>query len=286
MGKIIISTDSTADLSLELIRENDIKVFSMTVVMGDETRRDGMDIHTKDVFEYTKSTGKLTSTSAGNIADYEEYFNSIKGDGDEVIHFSLGSGFSSTHNNARLAADDMDGVYVIDSANLSTGQGLLVLKAVDMLKEGKSAREIVDVITDTVDKVRASFVLDTLEYMKKGGRCSSVVALGANLLKLKPCIEVQSGKMGVTKKYRGKISDVYKQYIKEQLEGKQNLDTARVFITHTCLYNEDDAKAMVQFVRDMNLFDEVIETTAGCTVSVHCGPATLGVLFIEKTNNE
>ena len=281
MGKIIISTDSTADLMQSHILDNDIKVFSMSVVMGDDVRRDGIDIRTAELFDYVKSSGKLPSTSAGNIADYEEYFNSIRDEGDEIIHFSLGAGFSSTHNNARLAADEMDGVYVIDSANLSTGQGLLVLKAVDMRKEGKSASEIVDAISGIIPKVRASFVLDTLEYMKKGGRCSSVVALGANLLKLKPCIEVQGGKMGVTKKYRGKIADVYKQYVSEQLTNR-NFDTTRVFITHTCLYNPDDAKAMVQFVRDMNIFDEVIETTAGCTVSVHCGPATLGVLFIEK----
>ena len=282
MSKILISTDSTADLSEQLLKQNKIEVFSLTIVRDSESLRDGIDIKTPDIFEFKEKTGRLTTTSAGNIADYEEFFLHHLKEYDEIIHFTISSDMSSAYANAKLGAEEMDNVYVIDSRNLSTGIGLQVLKACDLRDSGKSAKEIVEYIGSIADKVRASFVLDTLDYMKKGGRCSSVVALGANLLKLKPCIEVHNGKMDVAKKYRGKISAVYTEYVKEQLPDKSKLDTKRVFVTHTCLDNPQDVKEVVELVKSMNLFDEVYETVAGCSVSVHCGPGTLGVLFIEK----
>ena len=282
MSKILISTDSTADLSEQLLKQNKIEVFSLTIVRDSESLRDGIDIKTPDIFEFKEKTGRLTTTSAGNIADYEEFFLHHLKEYDEIIHFTISSDMSSSYANAKLGAEEMDNVYVIDSRNLSTGIGLQVLKACDLRDSGKSAKEIVEYIGSIADKVRASFVLDTLDYMKKGGRCSSVVALGANLLKLKPCIEVHNGKMDVAKKYRGKISAVYTEYVKEQLPDKSKLDTKRVFVTHTCLDNPQDVKEIVELVKSMNLFDEVYETVAGCSVSVHCGPGTLGVLFIEK----
>ena len=282
MSRILISTDSTADLSEQLLEKNNIEVFSLTIVRDSESLRDGIDIKTPDIFEFKEKTGRLTTTSAGNIADYEEFFLHHLKEYDEIIHFTISSDMSSSYANAKLGAEEMDNVYVIDSRNLSTGIGLQVLKACDLRDSGKSAKEIVEYIGSIADKVRASFVLDTLDYMKKGGRCSSVVALGANLLKLKPCIEVHNGKMDVAKKYRGKISAVYTEYVKEQLPDKSKLDTKRVFVTHTCLDNPQDVKEIVELVKSMNLFDEVYETVAGCSVSVHCGPGTLGVLFIEK----
>lgn len=282
MSKILISTDSTADLSQQLLQQNKIEVFSLTIVRDGESLKDGVDIKTADVFEFKERTGRLTTTSAGNIADYEEFFIKHLKEYDEIIHFTISSDMSSSYANAKLGAEELDNVYVIDSRNLSTGIGLQVLKACDLRDNGKSAKEIVEYIGSIADKVRASFVLDTLDYMKKGGRCSSVVALGANLLKLKPCIEVHNGKMDVAKKYRGKISTVYSEYAKEQLPDKSKLDTSRVFVTHTCLDNPQDAKDIVELIKSMNLFDEVYETIAGCSVSVHCGPGTLGVLFIEK----
>lgn len=282
MSRILISTDSTADLSEQLLKQNNIEVFSLTIVRDSESLRDGIDIKTPDIFEFKEKTGRLTTTSAGNIADYEEFFLHHLKEYDEIIHFTISSDMSSSYANAKLGAEEMDNVYVIDSRNLSTGIGLQVLKACDLRDSGKSAKEIVEYIGSIADKVRASFVLDTLDYMKKGGRCSSVVALGANLLKLKPCIEVHNGKMDVAKKYRGKISAVYTEYVKEQLPDKSKLDTKRVFVTHTCLDNPQDVKEVVELVKSMNLFDEVYETVAGCSVSVHCGPGTLGVLFIEK----
>ena len=282
MSRILISTDSTADLSQQLLEKNNIEVFSLTIVRDGESLKDGVDIKTPDIFEFKEKTGRLTTTSAGNIADYEEFFLHHLKEYDEIIHFTISSDMSSSYANAKLGAEEMDNVYVIDSRNLSTGIGLQVLKACDLRDSGKSAKEIVEYIGSIADKVRASFVLDTLDYMKKGGRCSSVVALGANLLKLKPCIEVHNGKMDVAKKYRGKISAVYTEYVKEQLPDKSKLDTKRVFVTHTCLDNPQDVKEVVELVKSMNLFDEVYETVAGCSVSVHCGPGTLGVLFIEK----
>lgn len=282
MSRILISTDSTADLSQQLLEKNNIEVFSLTIVRDGESLKDGVDIKTPDIFEFKEKTGRLTTTSAGNIADYEEFFLHHLKEYDEIIHFTISSDMSSSYANAKLGAEEMDNVYVIDSRNLSTGIGLQVLKACDLRDSGKSAKEIVEYMGSIADKVRASFVLDTLDYMKKGGRCSSVVALGANLLKLKPCIEVHNGKMDVAKKYRGKISAVYTEYVKEQLPDKSKLDTKRVFVTHTCLDNPQDVKEIVELVKSMNLFDEVYETVAGCSVSVHCGPGTLGVLFIEK----
>ena len=282
MSRILISTDSTADLSQQLLEKNNIEVFSLTIVRDGESLKDGVDIKTPDIFEFKEKTGRLTTTSAGNIADYEEFFLHHLKEYDEIIHFTISSDMSSSYANAKLGAEEMDNVYVIDSRNLSTGIGLQVLKACDLRDSGKSAKEIVEYIGSIADKVRASFVLDTLDYMKKGGRCSSVVALGANLLKLKPCTEVHNGKMDVAKKYRGKISAVYTEYVKEQLPDKSKLDTKRVFVTHTCLDNPQDVKEIVELVKSMNLFDEVYETVAGCSVSVHCGPGTLGVLFIEK----
>ena len=282
MSRILISTDSTADLSQQLLEKNNIEVFSLTIVRDGESLKDGVDIKTPDIFEFKEKTGRLTTTSAGNIADYEEFFLHHLKEYDEIIHFTISSDMSSSYANAKLGAEEMDNVYVIDSRNLSTGIGLQVLKACDLRDSGKSAKEIVEYIGSIADKVRASFVLDTLDYMKKGGRCSSVVALGANLLKLKPCIEVHNGKMDVAKKYRGKISAVYTEYVKEQLPDKSKLDTKRVFVTHTCLDNPQEVKEIVELVKSMNLFDEVYETVAGCSVSVHCGPGTLGVLFIEK----
>ncbi len=280
-SKVIISTDSTADLSPEIEQRFDIRDFHLPIVIGEETKRDGLTIHTTDIFDYKERTGNLTKTSAANVAEYEEYFRKLSENGEHIIHFTISSDMSSAYRNACLAADEVGSVFVIDSRNLSTGIGLLVLKACDLRDSGMEAVAIANKIRSITDNVRASFVLDTLEYMKKGGRCSSVVALGANLLKLKPCIEVIDGKMEVAKKYRGKINEVYKQYILDHLPEKSKLDTTRVFITHTCVY-DDSAKQMAKMVEDMGIFDEVFETTAGCSVSVHCGPGTLGILFIEK----
>lgn len=282
MKKIIITTDSTSDLSPELIEKYDIKVLPLNIVSDTESKKDGIEIKAKDVFEYQKKTGKLLKTAAANIAEWGDFFDSLP-ENDGVVNFTISSQMSSTFTNARLAAEDREEVYSIDSQNLSTGIGLLILTACDLRDQGFSAKEIYEKIEELKPYVRSSFVIDTLEFLYKGGRCSALAALGANLLKLKPCIEVSDGKMGVAKKYRGKITDVIPKYIQDKLADFDKINPDKVFITHTMddenMYIVDE---MVEYIRNNYGFKNIYTSTAGCTVSVHCGPNTLGILYIEK----
>ncbi len=280
--KVIISCDSIVDITKEIAEKYQLVINPMPVVMGDKRLLDGVDVVPADLFEYTRSTGKLATTSAPNTDDYTQLFTKLTADGSEVIHFPISSDMSGSYNFARLAALEIEGVHVVDSRNLSTGVALLVLRASELAAEGKSADEIVEIIEKLIPCVDASFVIDNLEFLHKGGRCSGVAVLGANVLRLKPCIEVTDGAMTVGKKYRGKYSDVLLTYAKERLDNLDDVDTSRVFVTHTC---EDDATAtaVLDYVKSLGKFDDVLFTTAGCTVSAHCGPNTLGVLFIRKT---
>ena len=203
--KIKITSDSTCDLTLQQLQDYDITVCPLVVNKGGQAFHDGVDIHPDDIYAHVAAGGDLCSTSALNPADYIAFFSEQLQGYDALIHLNISTGFSSCHQNACLAAEEVEHVWVVDSQNLSTGQGLLVLKAAELAREGKAPQQIVDILNATAGKVRASFVLEQLEYMKKGGRCSSVAALGANLLKLKPSIEVRDGKMGVAKKYRGSL---------------------------------------------------------------------------------
>ena len=284
-NKIVISADSTVDLSPEIAEKYSVVVSPMLVTMGGKTYTDGVDITPKELFEYTKSTGELAKTAAQSTAYYTEYFEKLSADGSAVIHFSISDSMSSAHNFARIAAEDMENVYVIDSQNLSTGIALLVLKAADLVAEGKEAKEIYDEICALRSRVDASFVIDTLEYLHKGGRCSAVAMLGANVLKLRPCIEVKEGAMGVSRKYRGKMSLVYKEYAKDQLHDPDDIDLTRVFVTHTC-GDDPVVDEIVEMVKQTLPFKEVIKGTAGCTISAHCGPGTLGVLFFRKSDKK
>ncbi len=281
--KTLILSDSTCDLSAEITAERNIKISPLTVVLGDEAHRDGVDITPDDVYAYYKTSGNLAKTTATNMAEHEEFINTHVKTGDEAVYFHISSEMSTTFNSARMAAEDMDNVYCIDSRNLSTGIGLLVLHACDLADEGKSAKEIYDEINTLIPKVDASFVVDTLEYLHKGGRCSSIAALGANLLKLRPMIQVKDGKMSVTKKYRGKMNEVLKQYVSEKLAEDNKFIGKRIFVTHSGNCDEIalELKAMVEAAYPDK---EVLITRAGCTVSCHCGPGTLGVLGIRENN--
>ena len=225
--------------------------------------------------------GDITTTNAVNIADYETLFRQEIGKCDAIIHINIGTGFSSCHQNARLAAEEVPGVYVVDSGNLSVGHGMMVLAAAEAAEAGKSVGEILALLEGMVPRLEMSFVLDRLDYMKKGGRCSAVTALGANLLKLHPCVEVIGGRMTVTKKFRGSIEKVVAEYIRERLEGRRDIDTRRAILVDTC---PDDALAGLvrDAVRDCGGFEEVIETKAGCTIFSHCGNNTLGIVFLRK----
>ena len=276
-----IISDSTCDLSPEQIRKYNIKLMPLYVHLGDKDYRDGVDIHPDDIYAHVAAGGDLAATAAVNLADYVQVFSEYARRVDFVLHIDISSDFSCCYQNARLAAADYDNVYVVDSRNLSTGHGLVVLEAVRLAESGMPPEQIVEALNSLTARVRASFILDRLDYMKKGGRCSAVTMLGANLLRLRPCIQVKDGKMGVEKKYRGSFKKCVRDYITDRLAGRTDLDLRRVFITHSGVSPEIEALA-VQTVRSLQPFEEVCVTRAGCTVSSHCGPGTLGVLFIEK----
>lgn len=277
-----ISSDSTSDLSKELIEKYGISIFSLHIHLGADMHTDGVDITPDDLYEYADKTGELAKTAAGSIAEYTDFFKGIKKDGEEIVHFCISSEMSSSYSAACIAAEEIGGIYVIDSRNLSTGIGLLVLRACDLSAENKTAEEIKADIEEKIPCVDASFVINTLDYLYKGGRCSALARFGANLLRLKPCIEVKDGKMGVGKKYKGRIDTVMPLYAKDRFVNFDNAITDRVFVTHTRT-DEDTVKKIVDMIKETGVFKEVYETMAGCTVSTHCGPNTLGVLFIRKT---
>ena len=282
MSKIIISSDSTCDLSAELKEKYGIKIIPLGVTLGTQVYRDGVDITPDDIYAHHEKTGELPKTTATNVGEGIEYFEELKKDGDAVIHFTISSSMSSTYNNSCMAAEEFDNVYVIDAGNLSTGSGLLVLAAAEMAQQGMEAAQIVEEIEKLKPCVDASFVIDSLEYLHKGGRCSTLAMMGANLLKLKPCIEVKNGSMGVGKKYRGAYGRVLSEYVEERLQNIDDIDTTRVFVTHAGC-DEDIVNAIVEQVKSKGIFDEVLLTRAGCTVSSHCGANTLGVIFIRKS---
>jgi DegV family protein with EDD domain len=283
LANIIITSDSTTDLSAELKERYNIKTIPLGVNLGDKTYFDGVDVTPDDIYEYHRKTGELPKTTAANLGDLIDFFKPLVDEGNKVIHFSISGEMSSTFNNSRMAAEEVGNVYAIDSRNLSTGAGLLVIAAAEMAKKGMEAEEIVKEIENLIPKVDASFVIDNLEYLHKGGRCSAVAMLGANLLKLKPCIEVKNGSMGVGKKYRGKFGDVLKTYVAERIGDGSDIDLDRVFVTHAGC-DMDIVNAVVEDVKKAAPFKEVFLTRAGCTISSHCGADTLGVLFIRKNN--
>ena len=278
---IKITTDSTCDLPRSLLERHHISVTPLGIVKNDRLYRDGIDIRPADIARHVDGGGDITTTSAVNIADYEVFFREHAAKHDAVIHLNIGSGFSSCHQNAKIAAEDVEEVYVVDTQNLSAGHGLLVLAAAEAAEAGRSVAEILDLLDDLIPRVEISFILDRLDYMKKGGRCSAVAALGANLLKLHPCIEVVSGKMSVTKKFRGSPEKVMRDYLKERLTGRTNVELDRILLIDTC---EDDRLAAVgrEFLAADGRFGEVIETKAGCTVFSHCGPGVLGLILLRK----
>lgn len=280
-NNIIITSDSTTDLSVELKERYNVKILPLGVTLGDKTYFDGVDINPDDVYEHHRKTGELPKTAAANISDCVEFFKPFVDEGKTIIHFSLSSEMSSTFNNSRLAAMEFENVYVIDTKNLSTGGGLLVVAAAEMVEKGMSAEEIVAEVEKLVPCVDASFVIDKLDYLHKGGRCSALAVMGANLLKLKPCIEVKNGSMGVGKKYRGKFGDVLLSYVQERIGDANDIDLDRVFVTHAGC-DMEIVQSVVDKVKELAPFKEVLLTRAGCTISSHCGADTLGVLFIRK----
>ncbi len=279
MSKVKICADSVCDLSEELKKRYDISVAPLYVRCGDITMRDGVDINQKDVFAHYRSTGKLCATAAVNIEDFTEFYKEQLKGYDELVLITISSEFSSTYQNACIAAEDFPNVRVVDSRNLSTGEGLVTISAAKLAAQGLSADEIVSKLGEIIPRVDASFFVANVEYLHKGGRCSSIAALGANLLKLRPCIEVQDGKMKVVKKYRGSIEKTIVDYVKDRLTDAEVEDDL-IFITHTT--SEKNTAQTAEEIKKYKQFKEIAVTDAGCTVACHCGEDTLGILFIRK----
>ena len=278
---VVITADSTADLSPELIERFQIHIIPLTITLGDDTFPDGQGFTPLDMYARFRQDGTLPKTSAPGVQELLDFFTPFVEQGCEVVHLDISAELSNTFNAANLAAQEIEGVYPVDSRMLSTGVGLLAIEAAECRDGGMSAAEIAGHIESLRDKVSTSFVLDTLEFMRKGGRCSGVAAMAANLLQLKPALEMKDGKLGVYKKYRGNMRHVYRQYITERLQGK-TVRPGHVFLTESGEIAPEVVEELIQLVYDMTGCREVHHTLAGCTVSTHCGPGTLGVLFIEE----
>ena len=279
--KILIASDSTCDLSPELVAELGIRILPLGVALGEKEYTDGVDITPDDIYAHYQKHGELPKTSAVNIAEFESFYEQATNDGYSVVTFTISSQMSSTYHNACLAAQDFENVYVVDTQNLSTGGGLLVLAACKMVNDGRSAKEIAEACSAMAPRVDASFIVDDLEFLYKGGRCSAVAMLGANMLQLKPCITVKDGKMGVGRKYRGRFADVLKKYIVDQIGDVSAVELDEIFVTHAGC-DAAIVDACVEQVKSIAPFKNVYITRAGCTISSHCGRNTLGVLFIRK----
>ena len=278
---IRISADSTCDLSPEYIEKHHITIIPLTVTMDGVDYIDGQGITPDDIFRHVAAGGGLPKTAAINTADYRAHFKRLLEDCDAIVHFNISADFSSCYDNAVAAAKGLP-VYCVDSRNLSSGIALLLCDAVDQLEGGcDDPRAIAERARSLVDKVDASFIIDRLDYLYKGGRCSMVAMLGANLLRLRPCIEVVGGKMIVGKKFRGSYDRCLKQYADDRLRAPDAIDPRRVFVTHTGVPAESVAM-LKDYMKKYLAFDEVMEVRAGCSITSHCGENTLGILFMKK----
>lgn len=280
MVKII--SDSTCDLSEDLINKYDISILPLHIILGEQEFEDGIGITPDKIYEWSDANKTTPKTSAPAMERAVEFFKPHIEEGKEVVCFAISESMSSSANVMRLAAEELnadDKVTVIDSANLSTGIGLLVIEAALMAKQGCTAAQIKERMEELKPRVRASFVVDTLTYLHRGGRCTGLAALAGNTLKLHPKIVVKDGAMGASKKYRGKMEHVVMDYVKDMETELQNACPQRVFITHSGCEKEivDEVR---NYLSSLHIFAEILETRAGGVISSHCGPGTLGVLFI------
>lgn len=279
-----IIADSTCDLSKELLEKYNISILPLHIVLGDKEYKDGFEISPDEIYQWSNTNNEAPKTSAVSISDAIELFDEQLKKYDEIICFSISGQMSTTVNVMRMAAEELeaeDKIHIIDSENLSTGGGLLVIEASIKAKEGKSGKEIVEYIEQLKPYVRASFIVDTLTFLHRGGRCSGVAALAGGALKLHPKIMVENGAMKPDKKYRGKMSSAILSYAKELEPQLKNAKTDRVFLTHSGC-TEEIIQSIYDFLKELNLFDEILITRAGGVISSHCGPGALGVLFIEN----
>ena len=279
--KVIISSDSTCDLPAEFLEKYSIVTVPLHITLGGNTYDDLVDIKPDDIYAHFDKTGELPKTSAVNMQEYIDKFKPFVDDGCEIVHVNIGSALSTSHQQCKLAAKELGNVYAVDSCSLSTGTGLLVLEAVEMAEKGMSGAEIAEKLSKMTDNIRCSFIVDKLDYLRAGGRCSAVAMMGANLLSIKPCIEVhnEDGSMSMGKKYRGKLSKVLNQYVNDKISECSSVGKKRAFVTHAGI-SDETLNELMSLVKGMNCFDEVIPARASCTISSHCGPQTMGLIFL------
>lgn len=281
MNKIIITTDSTADIPASLAKKRDIRVSPLHVILGDKEYTDGVDVTLKDLFDYYKQTGNLPKTSACSQEEYRCFFEKNLSDGDKLIHFSISSECSCSHFNAKTAAEEFGGrVKVIDSRYLSSGQGLIVLKACDYRDAGRTFDEIAEASVALTDRVQTSTLVDSAEFLHKGGRCTAAAALISKILKIHPSVYMKDGKLSLMKKYAGSLTRCIGSYVEDVAEKVPCYDDKRAFITHSGC-SEEIVSAVVKKVKELFKFKEIIVTEAGATVAVHAGPNAIGFLYIE-----
>jgi len=280
--KVLITSDSSCDLSKEQLQKYNINILPLYVNLNGEEFRDGVNITPNDIFEFVKENKKLPKTSALSVADYNLFFENLlkENPGCDIIHIGLSSGLSTSYNNAVTASKEFEGkVYVVDGKNLSTGTGLLVLYAAKLAQANKNKQTIIEKVEKRVPFVQASFIIPETEYLYRGGRCSAISMLGANLLKIKPRIQVVDGKMKPNGKPRGKMNVVLKQYVDDVLNEYNTPDPEICFVTHSSIEPEISAEIKA-YVENKNIFKEVVITTASSTITSHCGKGTLGILYI------
>ena len=281
MPKIKITCDSTCDLSPELYEHYHVSVLPLCVSLGDRLCRDGVDINPKELFAYVEETGKLPTTSAISVGEYADCFRPFVNDGYEVVHINLSSDLSASHQNACIAAQAVGNVFVVDSRSLSTGSGHLVILAAELASAGYDGAYIAKALEEMKRNLDVSFVLQTLDYLHKGGRCGGLARFGANILKLRPEIVMENGVLRVGKMYRGTMEKSILDYVRGRLENTDQISYDRIFVTHSGV-SADIVQKVIALVKELRPFEEVIETTAGSTISCHCGPNCLGVLFFRK----
>lgn len=278
--KIKISADSTCDLPKEIIEKYNIGISPLYIVKDGVSLRDGIEISPYDIYKHVANGGAMCSTAAVNCGDYLALFNSYLEEHDAVIHFTISSSMSACCQNSRLIGESLGKVYTVDSENLTVGIGMLVIRAAELAADGLPPEEIVAAVEDMKKQLDVSFVIETLQFLYKGGRCSPVAALGANLLHLRPCIEVKDGTMDVGKKYRGALDKYLPRYIEDRLAAGP-FDRRRAYVVDSGLEPALSSAAVKQVVGS-GLFDEVLTAKAGCTISNHCGPNTLGLIFLRE----
>ncbi len=278
---VIITADSACDLSAVLLEKYQIITIPLTIVVGEQSFQDGIDFQPDDIYACYHEKKMLPKTAAISPMSYSEFFREFAEAGFAVVHISISANISSTYQNACVAASEMEDVYIVDSRHLSAGEALAAIEGCRLRDAGLEAHKIAAELEDFTQRINSSFVLDTLEFMWKGGRCSGVTAMGANLLKLRPCLEMRDGCLRVCKKYRGSIHRVYVQYILDRLSSEK-VQRNICFIAHSSELSDNEIDSLKRHIRKCAPFDEINVIRAGCAVSSHCGPGALGVFFVHE----